>query len=71
MIDERLLRKGDISESILEQLEKADAQVSLAAMLKFYDSDLRKVRNLDGFLKGIITRIERDGDQDGEGDLRK
>ena len=63
------LRRGDLDEPIIADLESMPSEEALCVITRLRDSDLRKVRNFNGFVVGIIRRVKQDGPDRGEGQI--
>jgi len=67
--DNGILRRGDIEDRIISDLESMPADEAVCVVTRLRDSDLKKVRNMNGFVAGIIRRVRQDGPDRGEGQI--
>lgn len=69
LYDKGTLRKGDLDERIMSDLEGMRPEEAACVLQRISESDMSRVRNISGFVGGIIRRVKTDGPDKGEAKL--
>jgi len=70
IVESGKIKREDVEQEVLDELSELKDEEALYVVERIDALELDRVRNMSGFIKGIIRRVKTDGmEADGPGDL--